>query len=158
MILLKPWPSCFLLLMVVMELGSIISLANTLHSCPLGYHLLYAQVHQQQAFPGPSSCQTQSIWMMFLRTPWIKMPMQLTILFGSKEGRVHSQSTQHYLQRIRACHSPWLCWIPLATSSGKAGWHPGRSTGFGRFSFDSQGSHLLVGSLGQVPPTQFVYL
>ena len=36
---------------------------------------------------------------MYLRTPQAKMTVRPMILFGSKAGRVHSQSTQHYLNQ-----------------------------------------------------------
>ena len=126
------WPSCFLISVVVIEPGSLISLANILYSRSLGYHFLHTQVCQQPAFHQAPHLFTQSIWMMYLRTPQAKMPVCLIILFGSKAGRVHSQSTQHYLQRIRTMAQPLLCRTPLATSSGNAGWYPGRNTGLSR--------------------------
>lgn len=126
------WPSCFLISVVVIEPGSLISLANILHSRSLGYHLLHTQVRQQPAFHQAPHLFTQSIWMMYLRTPQAKITVRLLILFESKAGRVHSQSTQHYLQRIRTMVQPLLCRTPLATSSGNAGWYPGRNTGLSR--------------------------
>ena len=111
-------PDYFFNSVVVMELGSIISLANILHSWPLGYHLLHAQVCQQPAFHQAPHLSTQSIWMMSLRTPQAKLPVHLIILFGSKAGRVHSQATQHYLQRIRAMSQP----VALSNTIGHILW------------------------------------
>lgn len=143
---------------VVMELGSIISLANTLHSWPLGCHLLHAGVRQQTAFHQAPHLSTQSIWMMLLRTPQAKMPAHLIILFGSKAGRVHSQSTQHYPQRIRATSQP----AALSNTIGHILWEGGvvswEQHMLWQMSFNSQHGHLPAGSPGQVPPTQFAFL
>lgn len=79
---------------------------------------------------------------MYLRTPQAKITVRLLILFGSKAGRVHSQSTQHYLQRIRTMVQPLLCQTPLATSSGECrvvSWEKHRLE---QIYFNSQNDHL----------------
>lgn len=86
--------------------GSIFSLAKILPSWPLGCHLLHVHVPQQQALQQVPHVTTQSTWVMFLRTPSTKIPKQLIILSGSKADRLHSQSTQHYVQRIRGVPQP----------------------------------------------------
>lgn len=108
--------------------GSIFSLAKILPSLPLGHHLLHARVHQEQAIQQLHHLTTQSTGVMFLRTPWTKIPKQLIILFGSKGDVFHSQSTQHYLERIKAMSQPMA--LPNTTghilSEGWRGAVPGR--------------------------------
>lgn len=154
MILLKPSGPVFFFFSfwwwLCKPIGSIFSLAKILPSWPLGCPLLHVHVHQQQAVQQVPHLTTQSTWVMFLRTPWTQIPKQLIILFGSKGDRFHSQSSQHYQQKIGATSQPTALPDPSGHTlpEGKA-WQS---------SFNSQHSCLLAERPGQVPPTPSAYL
>lgn len=119
---------------VVMELGSIISLAKILcipgHLAVICYTLESASrqlftrplIFPHKAFGWcywePHRQRCQRIWLFYLEA-------------RQAEFTANPPSTIRRESELR--HSQRLCRIPLATSSGKAGWYPESSTCFGRW-------------------------